>query len=195
MDNIMSYQSLSSLSVLGLFDGIMGKKHPAEEEAEDTLATYVLARDGIIIEVFDLVSPGEDGRNRFPISFDEIDAIRPMTPEENRQYYASLVSNTMRVVPLRAKIASDENDYESGKVKRPSYYSMQIGKKMRKGVAMKVRGPRDSIHEIVVPESGVPVVIEGPNLFYYLAFRGQSLEDVSGLVVTFEDYKHKQARQ
>ena len=102
----------------------------------------------------------------------------------------------MRLLPLRAKIASDENDYESGKVKRPSYYSMQIGKKVSKGVAMKVRGPRDSIHEIIVPEAGVPVVIiEGPNLFYYLAFRGQSLEDVSGLVVTFEDYKHKQAQR
>ena len=93
-------------------------KNILDEDAEDTLATYELARDGIIIEVFDLVSPAEDGRNRFAISFDEIDAIRPMTPEENRQYYASLVSNTMRVVPLRAKIASDENDYESGKIKQ-----------------------------------------------------------------------------
>ena len=72
---------------------------------------------------------------------------------------------------------------------------MQIGKKISKGVAMKVRGPQDSIHEIIVPDAGVPVVIEGPNLFYYLAFRGKSLEDVSGLVVTFEDYKHKQAQQ
>ena len=187
----MAYRSLSSFSILGLFEGILGKKHP-EEGSQDTLATYELARDGIIIEVFDLISPGEDGRNRFTIGFDEIDTIRPMTVEDNRQYYASLVSNTVRVVPLRVKIASDENDYESGKVKRPSYYSMQIGKKMKNGVAMKVRGPRDSIHEITVPEGGVPVVIEGPNLFYYLAFRGQSLEDVSGLIVTFEDHKHRQ---
>ena len=194
MDSIMSYRSLSSYSVLGLFDGILGKK-PVEEYAEDALATYELDRDGIIIEVFDLISPAEDGRNRFSIGFDEIDAIRPMTPEQNRQYYASLVSNTMRFLPLRAKITSDENDYESGKVKRPSYYSMQIGKKVAKGVSMKVRGPRDSIQEIIVPQGGVPVVIEGPNLFYYLAFRGQSLEDVSGLVVTFEAYKHKKVQQ
>ena len=190
----MSYQSLSSFSILGLFDGIFGKKHP-QEDPEDALATYELARDGIIIEVFDLVSPAEDGRNRFPIGFDEIDAIKPMTPEENMLYYAGLVSNTIRIMPLRAKITSDANDYESGKVKRPSYYSMQIGKKIRKGVSMKVRGPRDTIQEITVPEGGVPVVIEGPNLFYYLAFKGQSLEDVSGLIVTFEDYKHKQAHQ
>ena len=194
MDTVMSYQPLSPLPVLGLFDGILGKKQSVED-ADDTLATYELARDGVVIEVFDLVSPAEDGRNRFAISFDRIDAIRSMTPEQNRQYYASLVSNTMRLLPLRAKIASDENDYESGKIIRPSYYSMQIGKKVSKGVAMKVRGPQDTIHEIIVPDSGVPVIIEGPNLFYYLAFRGKSPEDVSGLVVTFEDYKRKQAQQ
>lgn len=194
MDNIVSYQSLSSFSILGLFDGILGKKHH-EEDPDDTLATYELARDGIIIEVFDLVSPGEDGRNRFQIGFDEIDAIKPMTPEENMLYYAGLVSNTIRIMPLRAKITSEENDYESGKIKRPSYYSMQIGKKMRKGVAMKVRGVQDTVHEITVPVGGVPVIIEGPNLFYYLAFRGQSPEDVSGLIVTFDDYKHKKAQQ
>lgn len=191
----MPYKTRSFLSISGLFDGILGKKHPAGEDADNTLATYELAGDGIIIEVFDLVSPGEDGRNRFAICFDKINAIRPMTPEQNRQYYASLVSNTMRVLPLRARIASDENDYESGKIIRPSYYSMQIGKKASKGVAMKVRGPQDTIQEIIVPSAGVPVIIEGPNLFYYLAFRGKSLEDVSGLVVTFEDYKRKKAQQ
>ena len=161
MNSIMSYKSLSSYSVLGLFDGILGKK-PAEEYAEDALATYELDRDGIIIEVFDLISPGEDGRNRFRIGFDEIGAIRPMTPEENRQYYASLASNTMRFLPLRAKITSDENDYESGKVTRPSYYSMQIGKKVAKGVSMKVRGPRDSIQEIIVPQGGSASGHRGP---------------------------------
>ncbi|HEY3422309.1 MAG TPA: hypothetical protein VGK13_04055 [Methanocellaceae archaeon] len=190
----MPDKSLLSLSILGLFDGFRGKKH-LDDDDEDTLATYELARDGVVIEVFDLVSPGADGRNRFAIRFDEIDAIRPMTPEENRQYYASLVSNTMRIMPLRAKIASDENGYESGKINRPSYYSMHIGKKVTKGVAMKVRGSWDSVQEIIVPDAGVPVIIEGPNLFYYLAFRGKSPEDVSGLVVTFEDYKHKKTQQ